>query len=144
MPRRITGILAAKGSTVWTTSPDATVHDAIKLMAEKSIGAVPVVGDALVGILSERDCARRVVLSGRTAVDTKVSEVMTAPVLCIERGRSLDECMALMTERRIRHLPIVEDGTLVGIVSIGDVVRQMVASRDELIQDLEKYIQGYG
>ena len=134
-------VLAGKGSHVWSISPDATVFAGLTLMAEKNIGAVLVTSDgAIAGIVSERDYARKVVLLGRTSKTTPVREIMTTDVISVEPGWTADQCMALMTDRRIRHLPVVENGALVGIISIGDVVRAVVDSQQFVIKSLESYI----
>lgn len=126
---------------VHVVGPDDTIFDALRLMAEKNIGAVLVMaGDAIEGILSERDYARKVVLLGRTSKATPVREIMTTDVISIDPGWTADQCMALMTEKRVRHLPVVEQGKLAGIVSIGDVVRAVVDSQQFRIASLEKYI----
>ena len=126
---------------VHVVGPDDTIFDALRLMAEKNIGAVLVMsGDAIEGILSERDYARKVVLLGRTSKATPVREIMTTEVISIDPGWTADQCMALMTEKRVRHLPVVEHGKLAGIVSIGDVVRAIVDSQQFRIASLEKYI----
>lgn len=126
---------------VHVVGSDDTIFDALRLMAEKNIGAVLVMaGDAIEGILSERDYARKVVLLGRTSKATPVREIMTTDVISIDPGWTADQCMALMTEKRVRHLPVVEQGKLAGIVSIGDVVRAVVDSQQFRIASLEKYI----
>ena len=134
-------VLAGKGSQVWSISPEATVLAGLTLMAEKNIGAVLVTsGDAIEGILSERDYARKVVLLGKTSKTTPVREIMTTDVLSVDPGWTADQCMALMTDKRVRHLPVVENGRLVGIVSIGDVVRAVVDGQRFTIASLESYI----
>jgi CBS domain-containing protein len=137
-------ILQAKGEQqVWSVEPGAKVYEALVLMAERNVGALPVVEDGrLCGILSERDYARKVVLKGRISRDTLVREIMTESVLYVGLFRSVDECMALMTDKRIRHLPVIEDGRLVGIVSIGDLVKALIAERDFQIEQLTSYITG--
>lgn len=135
-------LLAAKPSGVVTTTPDTSVYEALLLMSEHDIGALPVLEHGrLVGVLSERDYARGVVLRGRSSRETSVSELMT-PAVVVERTNSIDECMALMTRQRVRHLPVMEDGTLVGIVTIGDVVKQTISQQAILIDELEHYIRG--
>jgi len=130
---------------VFKASPDTTVLDALRLMAEKNVGALVVVsGDSLVGIFSERDYARKVILEGRASRDTKVSEIMTSKVVTIDPGRTAGECMALMTEKRFRHLPVLENGRLVGVISIGDVVRAVVDEQRFTIEQLEGYIASGG
>ena len=126
---------------VYFVGPDDTILDALRLMADKNIGAVLVMaGQTIEGILSERDYARKVVLLGKTSKTTPVREIMTTDVVSIDPGWTADQCMALMTEKRIRHLPVVENGTLVGIISIGDVVRAVVDSQQFRIASLENYI----
>ena len=140
MTTTVRQILAGKAG-VYMVSPDDTILDALRLMADKNIGAVLVMsGDAIAGIVSERDYARKVVLLGRTSKTTPVREIMTTDVISVEPGSTADQCMALMTERRIRHLPVVENGALVGIISIGDVVRAVVDSQQFVIKSLENYI----
>lgn len=140
MTTTVRQILAGR-TGVYMVSPDDTIFDALRLMADKNIGAVLVMSDgAIAGIVSERDYARKVVLLGRTSKTTPVREIMTTDVISVEPGWTADQCMALMTERRIRHLPVVENGTLVGIISIGDVVRAVVDSQQFVIKSLESYI----
>lgn len=139
-------VLATKGYDVWTVSPQATVYEALEIMAEKNVGALPVVDDEghVVGIFSERDYSRKIVLVGRLSKETAVSELMTASVLYVSPERMVDACMALMTDKRVRHLPVMEEDKLVGIVSIGDVVKNIIADQEHTIQDLENYIAGRG
>ena len=140
----ISSLLRDKGIEVWSTRPDATVLDALKLMAEKNIGAVLVMdGEALVGILSERDYARKVILLGKSSKDTLVSEIMTARVLCVRADQNVDECMALMTAKDIRHLPVLgDDDRVIGVISIGDVGKAIIAHQEFTIAQLEHYITG--
>jgi CBS domain-containing protein len=136
-------LLASKGHDLWTVAPGASVYDAIALMAEHGIGALPVVVDGrLAGILSERDYARKVILKGRSSKETQVSEIMTSEVVTVSPDQTIDRCMQLMTERRIRHLPVVEDGRLTGMLSIGDVVKYIISDREHTIEKLESYITG--
>ena len=136
-------IVQRKNGHVWSVSPDTTVYRAIELMAEKRIGALLVVDDGkLVGILSERDYARKVILRGRSSKDTQVHEIMTSPVIFVEPRNSVDECMKIITERRIRHLPVVQDERVIGIVSIGDVVNWIISAQDHTIQQLQNYVTG--
>jgi CBS domain-containing protein len=136
-------LLGGKGHDLWTVAPGASVYDAIALMAERGIGALPVVEDGrLVGILSERDYARKVILKGRSSKETQVSEIMTSEVVTVAPDQTIDRCMQLMTERRIRHLPVVEDGRLTGMLSIGDVVKYIISDREHTIEKLESYITG--
>lgn len=133
-------ILGSKGSEIWSVDPDSSVLDALKLMADKEIGAVLVMsGEKLVGILSERDYARKVVLEGKTSRDSKVADVMTRRVLCAPPDRTVDECFALMTEKRARHIPIVEKKHVIGLVSIGDLVKEVIAEQQFEIERLQQY-----
>lgn len=136
-------ILRNKGHAVWSLPPEATVYDAIKMMAEKSAGAMLVVSDGrLVGIVSERDYARKVILKGKLSRETRVSEIMSSPVTTVGPESTADECMRLMTEKRIRHLPVVGEGGLIGVVSIGDLVKAIVSLQAQTIQHLSDYIEG--
>jgi CBS domain-containing protein len=139
--KTVRDLLHTKGSVVWSVDPDTTVYDTLKLMAEKEIGAVLVLeGERPVGIFSERDYARQIVLKGKTSKDTPVREVMTAKIVFVEPQQSIEDCMTLMTDKRIRHLPVLEHGRLIGLLSIGDVVKAVIAEREFLIQQLERYI----
>ena len=134
-------LLQAKGDTVYSIAPDARVYEALKLMAEKEVGALVVLaGGALAGILSERDYARKVILHGKSSHDIPVREIMTANVVTVNPGQTVDQCMALMTNNRISHLPVVESGKLVGLVSIGDLVKELIAEQEQTIRQLETYI----
>ncbi len=136
-------ILQSKGSNVWAISPQCTVLDALKLMAEKNVGALLVTeGEQVAGIFSERDLARSVALKGRTAEDTLVSEIMTQRVIYVRPGQSMEDCMALMTDKHIRHLPVMEGERLVGVISIGDVVKEIISEQQFTIHSLESYITG--
>jgi CBS domain-containing protein len=143
MSDTVASVLQHKGSEIWSVRPDASVYDAIALMAGKSVGAVLVVDRTeLLGILSERDYARKVILQGRSSKDTKVAEIMTTPVISVTPRTTVHECMEIVTANRIRHLPVVDAGQVVGIVSIGDLVRKIVASHEETIHHLHEYIAG--
>ena len=134
-------LLSAKGSQVYSIRPDAKVIEALQLMAQKDVGALVVMeGDKLVGILSERDYARKVILLGRSSQDVPVREIMTPAVITVDPSVSVEECMALVTRKRIRHLPVCEDGTLIGVVSIGDLVKEVIAEQEQTIKQLESYI----
>ncbi len=135
-------VLADKGKKVVTVSPDSTILEALSIMKAESIGAVLVVDDAgeIAGILSERDYARKVVLDGKSSRDTAVSEIMTTKLAVIGPDNTVEEAMALMSEKRCRHLPVLEDGRLCGIISIGDVVRAVIQDKEVLINQLEQYI----
>jgi CBS domain-containing protein len=133
-------MLEGKGA-IHTVPHDASVFEALRIMAEKNIGAVLVIDeDELVGILSERDYARKIILHGKSSRETAVSEIMTSEVICIDPSWTAEQCMALMTEKRIRHLPVVERGRLIGVVSIGDVVRAVIDEQLMTISTLERYI----
>ncbi len=136
-------VLKNKGHEIWTVSPLATVFQALELMAQKDIGALPVVQNGkLVGIFSERDYARKVILKGRASKDTAVSELMTQTVYYVCPDNSLEDCMALMTSRQIRHLPVLDRDRLVGIITLGDVVKRIISEQEFTIQELEKYVKG--
>jgi CBS domain-containing protein len=140
MPASVRHMLRGK-PTVYSVGPGDTVFDALRLMADKNIGAVVVVsGQTIEGIFSERDYARKVILLGKTSKETLVSEIMTTPVICVEPEWTADQCMALMTEKRIRHLPVVEHEQLIGVISIGDVVRAVVDEQQFTISSLQRYI----
>ena len=139
--RSVADLLHDKGSEVWAVAPDQTVLDALRLMAEKEVGALLVTsGDQLVGIVSERDYARKIVLKGKSSETTPVRDVMSAEVTAVSPRQSIEECMALMTARRIRHLPVMEGEKLVGIVSIGDLVKAVIEEQEFTIRQLEHYI----
>jgi CBS domain-containing protein len=141
--RTISQILEDKGHEVLSVPPGASVYSAIELMAENGIGALMVMeGDRPVGLISERDYARKVILQGRSSRDTEVRDVMTAHVYCVGPEQTVEECMALMTEKRVRHLPVTENDRLVGIVSIGDLVKSIIAEQQFIIEQLEHYICG--
>jgi CBS domain-containing protein len=134
-------LLQVKGRTVYAVSSQASVLDAIKIMAEKGIGALVVIDEGrLAGMLSERDYARKVILHGRSSQNTAVREIMTDKVITVRSEQTVEDCMALMTEKRIRHLPVVDDGRLAGVLSIGDLVKEVIADREETIKQLESYI----
>lgn len=139
----IDSVLRLKGCEVWSVAPTVTVFEAIELMSEKEIGALPVIDQGtLIGILSERDYARKVILRNRSSKLTEVGEIMTTPALTVGPSDTVEECMRLMTEYRVRHLPVVDRGRLVGIVSIGDLVNWIITSHEETIERLEGYIAG--
>jgi CBS domain-containing protein len=142
--KKVVQILRSKSDpTVHTVVPTASVFDAIKLMAEKNIGALLIMeGETIVGILSERDYARKVVLTGRSSKDTPVRDVMTCPVLYVGLQQGTDECMALMTEKRLRHLPVLDNGKLIGLISIGDLVKDIISEQNFVIEQLQCYISG--
>lgn len=134
-------VLNEKGHDVFAISPDHSVLDALRLMADQEIGALPVLdGDRLVGLLSERDYARKVILMERSSRTTPVRDIMITRVPCVEPSRTVEECMALMTDKRVRHLPVLKDGRLVGMVSIGDLVKTIIDEQQFIISQLELYI----
>ena len=136
-------ILRKKGGTVWSVPSDTTVYAAMEMMAEKEVGALLVVDDGhLHGIVSERDYARKVILMGRSSKDTPVSEILTEPLITIAPDCSVDEAMRLITTHRIRHLPVVRDGRIDGLISIGDLVQWIAFAQDQTIEDLSHYIEG--
>ncbi len=134
-------LLKGKGRDVWSVHPDDTVLDAIKVLAEKDIGALIVIeDDKPVGIFTERDYARNVYLKGRSSLETAVRDIMVAPVVCARSDQTIDECMAVMTAKHFRHLPVVDGDELVGMVSIGDLVKSVIADQQFTIEQLEQYI----
>ena len=136
-------LLESRDNNIWSISPEATVFEGLQVMAEKNIGALLVTrDDKLIGIFSERDYARKVILKGKASKDITIGELMTREVVYITPEDSLDECMALMTAKRIRHLPILKNDKLVGLLTLGDVVKQIMSSQEFKIQELEKYISG--
>jgi CBS domain-containing protein len=136
-------ILRAKGHDVWTISPEVTVYEALSLMAAKNVGALVVLdGSRVVGIISERDYARNVILQGKSSRDTPVKDIMTSPVYYVHPDQTPWECMALMTDKRIRHLPVLVDDRLVGVISIGDIVKAIIEEQKSVIRQYEEYITG--
>ena len=140
---RVKHLLARKGHDVWSVDVDEPVLQAMQIMADRHVGALPVLrNDALVGVISERDYARKVILMGRSSAETPVWQIMTSPVVTVTPDDSVKECMQVMTDRRIRHLPVLEAGTMVGMISIGDLVRAVIEEQKETIEQLEKFIAG--
>ncbi len=136
-------LLEYKGNDIWSVKPEDLIIDALKLMAEKNTGALMVMKmGKVVGIVSERDYARKVVLSGKVETTCKVREIMTRDVLCTTPNHSVEDCMALMSDRRIRHLPVCTDGEVIGVISIGDIVKSVISQKEFLIEQLENYITG--
>ncbi|MFP6731814.1 MAG: CBS domain-containing protein [Alphaproteobacteria bacterium] len=138
-------LLKEKGPDVWSVHPDDTVLDAIKLLAQKHIGALIVTeaeGDTPIGIFTERDYARKVYLKGKSSLDTAVRDIMVAPVICVSPDQTVNECMALMTEKRFRHLPVMSGDKLVGMLSIGDLVKSVIDEQKYEIEQLEHFIHG--
>jgi CBS domain-containing protein len=141
MRTTVAHVLAGKGRDVWSVAPDTTVYQALEVMADKGVGALVVLeGERLVGIVSERDYARKVILLERDSKETPVSEIMTAEVHTVTPHASVADCMATMTERRFRHLPVLDEDRLVGIISIGDIVKAVIQDQQFLIEQLENYI----
>lgn len=141
--KSVQDILQVKGTDVWCVEPDATVYNALQRMAEKEVGALVVrEGAQVIGLISEREYARKVALHGRTSPTTLVKEIMQSPVVYVQLTHSIEECMALMTEKRTRHLPVIEGGKLVGLISIGDIVKSIIADQKFMIDQLVKYISG--
>ena len=140
---RIKYLLATKSKTIWSIGPDEPVLHAIRMMSDKQIGALPVMqSDELLGIVSERDYARKVILMGRSSADTPVAQIMTSPVITISPEDTAHRCMELMTEKRIRHLPVIEKNKLIGMISIGDLVKAVIEEQQQTIVQLERYIAG--
>jgi CBS domain-containing protein len=141
---KIGSLIRKKGGQVWSVAPTASVYDAIALMAEKEIGAVPIIENGqLVGIVSERDYARKVFLRGKASRETSVTEIMSSPVFSVTPSQTVEECMHIVTEQRFRHLPVVENGRIVGIISIGDLVNWVITEQKETIHHLEAFIAGH-
>lgn len=139
----VSELLRAKEREIWSVKPDNSVLEALNLMAEKNVGALLVFKEEkLVGIFSERDYARKVILKGKASKDTTVKEIMSSKVLYVKPEQSVEECMALMTDKRIRHLPVLEEDQVVGVISIGDVVKAIISDKDFMIHQLESYITG--
>ncbi|HMJ26641.1 MAG TPA: CBS domain-containing protein [Pyrinomonadaceae bacterium] len=136
-------ILAGKGRAIWSIQPDATVFEALQAMAEKDVGALVVLdGETVAGVLSERDYARKVILHGRSSKELKVKEIMSSRVYFVKPEQNIEDCMALFTNKRVRHLPVLENDKLTGVISIGDVVKAVIAEHEFTIRHLENYITG--
>ena len=139
--KTLTQLLQGKGGEIHTIGPDARVYEALRLMAEKDVGALVVTdGGRLAGIISERDYARKVILQGKSSHDIAVRDIMTGKVVTVHPGQTVEDCMALMTARRVRHLPVIEGERLIGVVSIGDLVKEVIAEQELTIKQLESYI----
>jgi CBS domain-containing protein len=137
-------VISAKGNAVWSVNPDASVKSAIDLLVEKNIGAVPVLNSdgSIIGIFSERDYLRACANSNDLCLECPVSDVMTSQVICINPEQTIDNCMAILTDKRIRHLPVLEGGKMTAIISIGDIVKSVINEKEILIDQLEHYIEG--
>ena len=141
--KTVAQLLRTKGHGVLSVSPELSVFEALKVMAEKNVGALLVLeGERLVGVFSERDYARKVILKGKSSKDTPVREIMSSHVLYVRPEQTIEDCMALMTDKRVRHLPVLEHGQLVGVISIGDVVKALIAEQQFIIAQLQNYITG--
>jgi len=141
MTEVVKDILGVKNKEVWTTGPEDTVYDSISLMADKRVGALVVTeGTKVLGIITERDYTHKVILQGKASKNTPVRDIMTDRVIYVQPDQKIEECMALMTEKKIRHLPVLEEGKLVGVISIGDVVKALISEKQFVIDQLTKYI----
>jgi CBS domain-containing protein len=140
---RVKQLLGRKGHEVWTVDAEEPVLEAIQLMADRHVGALPVTrGGELVGVISERDYARKVILLGRSSAETPVWQIMSSPVVTVTPDQDVRECMQVMTQQRIRHLPVMQEGRMVGVISIGDLVRAVIEEQDHTIEQLERFIAG--
>ena len=143
MTETVRSILDRKGYAVFALPPEASVLDAIAMMAEKGVGALLVLEEGrLAGVVSERDYARKVILKGKHSKETRLEEIMTSPVIAVGPDQTVDECMRIVTDRRIRHLPVLDGGKVVGMISIGDLVRSIIAAQEATIKELHNYIAG--
>ena len=141
--QRVKHLLARKGKDVWSVDVEEPVLEAIQIMADRQIGALPVTRNGeLAGMISERDYARKVILLGRSSAETQVWEIMSSPVITVSPNEDVRQCMQLMTEKRIRHLPVLADGQMIGVISIGDLVRAVIEEQDQTIEQLERFIAG--
>lgn len=141
--RTVGQVLQEKGHLVWTTSPEAPVFEALETMARRNVGALVVVdGERPVGIFSERDYARKIILAGKSSKETPVAAIMTREMVTVSRPTTVRECLELMTEKRVRHLPVLDEGRLIGVISIGDAVKSIIREQESLIEQLQTYITG--
>ena len=141
--RTVNDILQEKGAEVYSISPDAKVYDALQMMADKNVGALMVIeNDTTMGLVSERDYARKIVLKGKLSRDVPVRNIMTTEMVCVHPNEDVERCMELMTNKRVRHLPVFDGDRLMGLVSIGDIVKTIIRHKEEIIEQLENYIKG--
>ena len=141
--RSVKDILEEKGTQIYDVTPDATVYEALQIMADKNVGALMVIeGDTVAGLVSERDYARKIILKGKFSKDVPVREIMTVDIIRIGPDNDVEYCMELMTDKRVRHLPVFENDRLIGIISIGDIVKAIIEHKEEIIEQLENYIKG--
>ena len=141
--KRVSQLLDRKGHEIWSVGPNDSVYDAIRVMSEKSVGALMVMdGDQLVGVISERDYARHVVLKGRSSIETPVRDIMSTRIVRASPQLSVQECLGLMTDKRVRHLPVMDGDSVLGVVSIGDLVKAIITDQRITIEQLERYIKG--
>ena len=141
--RTVNDILQEKGAEVYSISPDAKVYDALQMMADKNVGALMVIeNDTTMGLVSERDYARKIVLKGKLSRDVPVRDIMTTEMVCVHPNEDVERCMELMTNKRVRHLPVFDGDRLMGLVSIGDIVNTIIRHKEEIIEQLENYIMG--
>jgi CBS domain-containing protein len=139
----IGSVLANKGREVWSVTPNTLVYDAVEMMSDKRVGALLVIaGGKLSGVVSERDYARKVILQGKSSKHTQVQEIMSSPAVFVTPDQTVDDCMHIMTDQRIRHLPVVENGNVTGVISIGDLVRWIISAHEQTIHELHSYITG--
>ncbi len=143
MDTTVRQLINKKGNEVWSIQADATIFEALELMSDKGVGALIVFDqNQLAGIFSERDYARKVILKGKSSHDTRISEIMTRQVICVRPEQTMTDCMALMTDKHIRHLPVLEGDKVIGVISIGDVVKEIISAQEFLIEQMENYITG--
>ncbi|MEX0942932.1 MAG: CBS domain-containing protein [Pseudomonadales bacterium] len=136
-------MLDSKGRDVWSIAPESLIYDAVELMEQKEVGALTILdqGQRLIGIVSERDCARKVILDNKPSRETQVADIMTKAVISVDEETTVDECMALMASNKIRHLPVMQDDSLIGIIAVGDVLKWIIREQSAVIEELENYVK---